>query len=240
MHAAAARGARLVVFPEMFLTGYMVSNQLPEMALDVSGGELGEVRATAAQLRLVTVVGLPEIMTDGPPYNSACVIDADGSVAGVHRKVHMFQGDAEVFTPGAGFTAFRTAIGRLGVAICYDIEFPESARELVLGGADLIVVPTANMEPYDEVQDFIVRSRAWENGVNIVLANQSGQDAFFTYFGGSSVVDGWGNVLARAGREHGLITANVNMGSPPAHRARYLSRRQPGAYRRISSIPPYR
>lgn len=233
---SAALGVDLLVFPEMFLTGYMVRELIPDLAQPLDSDALTSIQSASRESGVVTVLGFPEALCSNRYGNSAVVIDSGGEIAGVHRKVHLFGDEASIFTPGDRVEVVRTAVGKVGVAICYDIEFPEMARELSLAGADLIAVSTANMVPYRGVQSHMVRSRAWENGLPLVLANHLGADAYYTYFGDSCIVDGNGTVLRQASGASDLIFADLNLEDSPPHHDEYLSARRPKVYRRLAHV----
>ena len=233
---ASDQSIELLVFPEMFLTGYMIWEALPDAALDIDDEPLETIRSAARRNSIVTVLGFPEVVASGKCSNAVIIIDRDGRVAGIHRKLHLFRDEDSVFIPGSEINVFPTAIGNIGVAICYDIEFPEMARELTLAGADIIAVSTANMVPYQQMQGFTIQSRAWENGIPIVLANYFGSDAHHEYFGDSCIVDSCGRVIQRADSPNSLIVADLNLGETPPHQFSYLSRRRPDAYQRQLEI----
>jgi predicted amidohydrolase len=238
MSDAAANSIRFLVFPEMFLTGYMIWDELPDLSMWIDDKRIEAICAAARAHGIVTVLGLPEARDDHRCSNSAIVIDDDGRIAGVHRKVHLFRDESSVFASGEQIDAFPTAVGKVGVAICYDIEFPEMARELALAGADIIAVSTANMVPFQHMQGFTIQSRAWENGIPIALANYQGSDDHYEYFGDSCIVDSDGTVVARATKPMELIWADLNLDESPSHRASYLSRRRPEIYGRMNQPRP--
>ncbi len=199
--AAAASGASIVVFPELFLTGYNLGQRLRDLAEPLDGQSVAAVSDIARTCGIGIVFGMPE--RDGERvFNTAVAIDAGGKVAGRYRKIHLFGEDEPlVFTPGEGLTIIPIGPFRVGLAICYDIEFPEFARALVRGGADLIAVPTANMLPYASVPTTAVRARALENGVGVIYANLVGTEGKLTYTGGSAIVCFDGCDRCRAGFE---------------------------------------
>jgi 5-aminopentanamidase len=196
---AAARGARIAVFPELFTTGYNIGQDLHDLAEPLDGASVATLSGIARQHRIALVVGLAERQSDGV-YNSAVVLDETGKLCGVYRKTHLFgPKEAALFRPGDSLCVVQAAGLRIGVAICYDVEFPELARALVRGGAQILCVPTANMEPYREVPTTLVRARALENGVPVIYANLWGQEGDLTYTGLSGIVAADGTDLARAG-----------------------------------------
>lgn len=229
---ASVRGASGIVFPEMQLTGYMVWDRLEELAEPLDGPSVTRLRSVARAEKVVLVCGLPERDEQGRLWNSAVVIDADGSLVGAHRKVHLFADEGRFFEPGEEVRTFATAIGRLGVMICYDLEFPELSRMLAMAGAETLVVATANMEPYAAYQDVFVRARAMENGVHVGLANTVGDDGTYRYFGGSCLVAPDGEVVSEAVQGSGLVFGTIQRHLvPPADpNLRYLERRRPDLY----------
>ena len=181
---AAAQGAQLLVCPEMFLSGYNIGLDQVERLAEAE---------------------------DGSIHNSAQVIDAHGRSLCNYRKTHLFgELDRSMFSPGDDhFPVVELDGWKVGLLICYDIEFPENARRLALNGAELILVPTANMAPYDFVCQVTVRSRAQENQCYLVYANYCGSEGEIQYCGQSSIVGPDGDVLAMAGDEEGLLLADL-------------------------------
>jgi predicted amidohydrolase len=175
MAEARAKGAGAIVFPELFLTGYQVWDRLGDLAETAAGPSISRLAQMANAYGLLSIVGFPEL-DNGLIYNSACVIESDGGLLGVYRKTHLFADEPVAFTPGDSFVTFDSSIGRIGILICYDIEFPECVRTLALAGAQLILVPTANMEPFTIDQDLYARARGRENGVFIAIVNAVGAD----------------------------------------------------------------
>ncbi len=209
--AARLAGARLVVFPELFLTGYNIVTQAHNLAEPVDGPMIERVRAIAREEGIAIAAGYPE--RDGETlYNSAALIDETGEIAAHYRKIHLF-GDREpqAFAVGRGVPVVELGPWKVGLVICYDIELPETARALARAVANVIVVPTANMMPYTEVPTTLVRARALENGVCVGYANLSGAEGDLTYTGGSVIVGPDGLDLARAGFKHeALLVADVS------------------------------
>ena len=196
---AASVEAEFLCCPELFLTGYNLGTELSELAEPLDGPSVARLRAIAAAEGVGLIVGLPE--RDGArTYNSAVAIDAAGAIVGVHRKIQLFgEVEPQVFTPGENLTVVRMGRRRIGLAICYDVEFPEIARGLARAGAEIVCAPTANMAPYAEVTTTLVRARALENGVAVVYANMAGEDGGLAFIGGSAIVGFDGMDAARAG-----------------------------------------
>ena len=237
---AAAQGADLVVFPEAFLTGYNVGALLGELAEPPdgpSGRALGELARDAG---VALLCGYPE--RDGPRvYNSAMLVDAGGERVLGYRKTHLFGPvDRAAFAPGESFVTAEVAGLRVGVLICFDIEFPEAARQLALLGAQLIAVPTSLMAPFDVVARTLVPARAAENQVFVAYANRVGCEGDLLYVGQSCVCGPDGSDLARANREADeLIVADVDPAAIERARSEYsyLAERRPRLYGALAARP---
>ena len=148
METAAARGASLILFPEMFLTGYLIRDRLEELAEPLDGPTLRAIGEKAKALNMGVVLGTPLKNPGGKPYNAVVMIDRDGAIAGTQGKTHFFGGEEKMFDPGPTLRAFDTSFGRMGILVCYDGEFPETARTLALDGAKILCMCAANMTPY--------------------------------------------------------------------------------------------
>ncbi|WP_417722874.1 carbon-nitrogen hydrolase family protein [Salipiger sp.] len=196
---AASAGAVILVLPELFISGYRLDGGLDSAAEPLDGPSVTELRSIAAEHAIALIIGLPE-REDDRLYNTAVAIDAQGRLAGSYRKIHLFGPDeTRLFTPGTEPRVVELAGYRVGLAICYDIEFPEMARALVRAGAGMICVPTANMQPYVSVPTTLIRARALENGVPVIYANHCGTIAPLTFTGDSCIVAYDGTDRARAG-----------------------------------------
>jgi predicted amidohydrolase len=199
--AAAAQRAQVLVTPEMFTSGYAIARAGAErLAEDQGGPTEAAVAQIARHRRLAIVYGHPERAPGGHAYNAATMIGPDGGVRGRHRKVHLY-GDVDrgQFTANdARPAAFDFDGDRIGMLICYDVEFPEAVRSLAVDGARTVLVPTANMTGCEEVQDVLVPARACENNCFVVYANYCGADDVFEYNGRSMICGPRGEVLAQA------------------------------------------
>ncbi|MGI8713217.1 MAG: carbon-nitrogen hydrolase family protein [Solirubrobacteraceae bacterium] len=225
VHDARGRGADLVVFPEAALGGYL-EEHLVGGALRRSPPAVPEDRdAVLARLAriagpTVICVGYTEPDANGP-FSSAVCVSGDG-VLGHHRKVHIPPGELGVFAAGAGFAAFDTPLGRIGMLICYDKTFPEAARALALDGAEIIACmaawrvcrarPARRMRNDRQVLHFnaLDVARAVENQVVWVAANQFGARGRLRFPGQAKVVDPDGRVLAATGAHAGLALARID------------------------------
>ena len=181
--------------------------------------------------------GYPEHNTNGNPYNAVQFIGADGVRIANYRKTHLFGDiDRAQFSPGPQAPAvFEWNGWRLGLLVCYDIEFPEPARGLALQGADAILVPTANMIAFDEVQRVLLPARALENRVFVAYANACGQEGHTTYGGLSTVCGAMGVVLAQGGRDEELLLASLSRSDLlTARQSSQVNDRRPNLYGPLS------
>jgi predicted amidohydrolase len=239
LDAAAARAARggadLLLTTEMALTGYAIGAEAVRAAADPVGGPIAAaVSEIARRHGIALLAGFPELGADGRPYNNIHLVDRDGAPRASYAKTHLFGGvDREQFAPGPALAAPVELDGwKLGLAICYDVEFPEVARAAALAGADALLVPTANMVPFEGIATRLVPARAEENGIYVAYANYVGSDDVFTYFGLSCVCGPDGGDLARAGRGEEMIFADLDKGALAAARrlSTHLADRRPELY----------
>jgi predicted amidohydrolase len=232
---AAAAGADLLLTTEMALTGYAVGPDAVRAAADPEGGPLAEAVGDIARRRgIALLAGFPRLGPDGRVFNTVNLVDHRGVLRACYAKTHLYGTvDRAQFAAGAEIAA-PVEIGgwRLGVAICYDIEFPELARALALAGAEAILAPTANMAPFESVATRLVPARAEENAVYLTYANYAGREGDFHYFGLSCVCGPDGTDLARAGRGEEMIFADLDKAVLAEARAQatHLADRRPELY----------
>ncbi len=205
---AAGRGARLILIPELFEDRYFCEDQRAEhlaKARPLAGHPTVEhFAAVARELSVVLPISFYE-RSGNELFNSCAVVDADGSVLGVYRKSHIPDGpgysEKYYFRPGdTGFRVWETAVGRIGIGICWDQWFPEVARALALAGAEVILYPTAiGSEPTEPTWDSaphwqrVMQGHAGANLVPVVAANRVGVEVgsrFTLEFYGSSFIAG--------------------------------------------------
>lgn len=234
METAAAQGASLILFPEMFLTGYLIRDRLEELAEALPDGPALQVlRQKAKALNLGVVMGMPLKNPGGKPYNAVVMIDRDGTIAGTQAKTHFFGGEEKMFDPGPSLRAFDTSFGRMGILVCYDGEFPETARTLALDGAKLICMCAANMSPYEDYHFVYMRTRAMENRAYTLYCNYVGTEKRFRYCGQSGAFHPTGKILAQADtQEETVLYAPVDMADTIAQDdfLNYLNHRHPELY----------
>ncbi len=232
---AAAAGARLLVCSEMFLTGYNIGPAAARMLAEpVDGPAAQRAAAIARETGIGLIYGYPERGADGHIYNAALFLGPDGARLANYRKCHLFGAlDRAMFVPGEHPVVTAEFEGvRIGLLICYDVEFPEAVRLLAESGVDLVIVPTAQMDDFTYVAERMIGVRAFENQVFVAYANRSGSEGTLTYCGQSTVAGPDGRDLARAGLEPGLILAEIDPARLAPSRAAntYLVDRRPELY----------
>ncbi len=239
---AAGRGARLLICPEMFLTGYAIGRVAAEALAEPADGPSAQAAAQIARANGVALLyGYPERGPDGRVYNAAILVDRDGRTLLNYRKSHLF-GDLDRGMFAAAQELPRPAEldgWRLGVLICYDVEFPENVRRWALRGVDLVAVPTALMEPYHFVARSLVPARAYENQIYLAYANRCGREGELVYLGQSCVVAPDGADLARADAGEALLVADLDRRRMEQSRAinTYFADRRPELYRDLVGEP---
>ena len=233
--ATEAKGADLLVVPEMFLTGYNIGVDAVNVLAQGRDGEAAQQVAQIAKTSGVAILyGYPERAEDGQIYNAVQLIDAQGERLCNYRKTHLFGDlDHSMFSAGEDdFPLVELNGWTLGFLICYDLEFPENARRLALAGAELILVPTANMIPFDFIADVTVRARAYENQCYVAYANYCGSEEQIHYCGQSSIAAPDGSRIAQAGLDEALIVGTLDRQLMVDSRAanRYFLDRRPALY----------
>jgi predicted amidohydrolase len=244
---AREQGARLIVLPDACLGGYLSTFRADGAAadrppaLDPGGPELARVRAVAGD----AVVCLGYCEADGDLcFNTAVCLTGDG-VLGRHRKVHLPPPDQEVYAAGSAVAPFDTPVGRLGLLVDYDKTFPEAARAHAVAGAEIIACLCAwpasvsvkatrlDLDPQSRLFELYDRSRAAENQVVWVAANQCGSFGQLRFIGQSKVVGPGGRVLATTGAKAGIATVELDVRAE-VERARrtfhHIAERRPAVY----------
>jgi N-carbamoylputrescine amidase len=226
IRAAAARGARLICLQELHAGSYFCQSEdtaVFDQAEPIPGPSTAWYGALARELGVVIVASLFERRAPGLFHNTAAVIERDGSLAGIYRKMHIPDDpgfyEKFYFTPGdLGFAPIATSVGRLGVLVCWDQWYPEAARLMALAGAEVLIYPTAiGWDPGDGTDErerqrqawmLIQRSHAIANGLPVVAVNRTGHEADPTgrsagirFWGSSFVAGPQGEIIAEAGTD---------------------------------------
>jgi predicted amidohydrolase len=200
---ARRQGAELVVFPELSLTGYVVRDQLYELAEKIPGPSTRFIEGVAKKTKTHIVFGMPELSekTQATLYNTAVIIGPDGLI-GKYRKMylptHSVFEEKRYFRPGYQVAVFETELGKIGLIICYDIYFPEVTRLTRLKGAQLIVCISASPGIRRTFFEILTSARAIENTAFLAFVNLVGVEDGLQFWGGSRLVGPNGRILAQA------------------------------------------
>ncbi|AMM22928.1 hypothetical protein AX769_22630 (plasmid) [Frondihabitans sp. PAMC 28766] len=212
-----AAGHRVIVMPELTLSGYMLTSteEARGVAITREHAIFAVWSRLLAPIDAVVICGFAEAGEDGHVYNSAAVVDSTGVLA-VYRKTHLWDKEKLIFTPGASTApVVDTPVGRLGILICYDLEFPEMTRSLALRGAELIVVPTnwpREVVPEGERVEEITKAMAAANTNHVAIAccDRAGLERGQEWNEMGTIVDEMGWVVASADKD-GLTTADLDL-----------------------------
>ncbi len=206
---AALADADMLVMPELFLPGYNAVTATPPEGWD---RVMTQVQDMCKRHDCALTIGLPDYDTKAV-YNAAYAISATGEAVAKYRKLQLWGArENALFSPGDGLVTFSYGGTKFGLAICYDIEFPEHARALARAGVAAILTPTANMMPHINVNLIQVPGRAMENGISIAYANYTGSEGDLDYVGHSVISGPDGYPMAAKGMGAGLLVADLPTG----------------------------
>jgi N-carbamoylputrescine amidase len=253
---AASQGADIVCLQELYLSTYFCDTENYDhfrLAESIPGPTTVELQKLAAELRVVIIASLFEKVDAGMYFNTAAVIDADGTYLGKYRKNHIPDDpgyyEKFYFSPGdSGYQVFNTKYARIGVLVCWDQWYPEAARITSLMGAEILFYPTAigwastqaddvNQEQFQAWQT-IQRSHAIANGVHVVSVNRTGKEKEMKFWGASMVVNPFGTMLYEAPHdEEAVHVAEIDLSLSDFYRSHwpFLRDRRVDTYSPISS-----
>jgi predicted amidohydrolase len=232
---AAEAGAAVLLTPELFPVGYAPLRVRAELEPDALPAIRRTLAGIAAGHRIALVYSLPAVTADGQWQITATVLDNRGNELLSYAKVHLFGvEERKAFSPADAAPAVVDLSGiKTSLAICYDVEFPETVRAAAAAGADLLLVPTALAHGFESVPQVLLRARALESQLTVAYANHSGEEDGCTFLGGSVIAGPDGELLATAGAGPELLYAEVS--AEAARQARdsvpYLRERRPEVYR---------
>ena len=200
---AMGQAADLVVFPELCLTGYVVKDQLYELAETIPGPSTRRIEELARKTGMHVVFGMPELSekTRATMYNTAVYIGPEGIIGKYHKMylpTHSVFEEKRYFRPGYQTAAFDTPIGKIGLCICYDLFFPEVTRLTRLAGAQLIVCISASPSVRRSYFEILTAARALENTSYLAYVNLVGVEDGLQFWGGSRLLSPTGDIIARA------------------------------------------
>jgi len=207
-------GADLVVLPELWTTGAFAYEEFGTEAEPLEGPTYEAMAKAASDAGVWLHAGsIPERDPEGPLYNTSLVFSPSGDLAAAYRKIHRFgfdKGEAVLMTAGTELVTARLPDTTLGLATCYDLRFPELFRGLVDAGAETLVIPAGWPERRLAHWTLLARARAVENQTYVLACGTAGTHARVPQAGHSIVVDPWGEVLAEAGPDEEILTAEFD------------------------------
>lgn len=223
-HIRAANGSDLIVFPEMWYPGYFAFEDYARSARDTPA-LLEALADAAAEARACVHAGSLVESDGGNLYNTSVLLGPDGTELARYRKIHLFgfkSREQQILTPGSDVVVTDTPLGRLGLAVCYDLRFPELFRRMTERGAAAFVVASAWPHPRVEAWSTLVRARAIENQAFVLACNGVGLSAYGPALcGRSAIVDPWGVTVRSLGDDPGIARASVDTHDIPAIRKRF-------------------
>lgn len=247
---AASDGANLICLPEVFYAPFAMTQlgyEFFEVAETIPGPITDRMSALAAQLGVVMVVPVYEHAARGVYYNTAAVIDSDGRLIGRYRKQHIPLSpifyEKLYFKPGnLGYPVFDTSVAKVGVYICHDRHYPEGARILALGGAEVILIPVATPTASlsSQVFELEIQAHAVFNQVFVAAVNRVGQEGEYSYYGRSLICGPDGKILAQAGDGEETLMADLDLSEIDERRLRwqFYRDRRPTTYGPIAEEIP--
>jgi agmatine deiminase len=253
---AAKDGAQIICLPELYRTQYFpqeIGANTASLAETIPGESTRAFSEIAIRHKVVVILPVYEKSADGRFYNSAVIIDTDGTLHTPYHKVHIPQDpgfyEKGYFYPGERYQVHTTGYGRIAVLICYDQWFPEAARCVALEGAQIIFYPTAIGHPtseepaegnWHEAWVLIQRGHSVANSVHIASTNRVGKESEIRFFGGSFICDAFGKIIVQAGDSEEILIASLDLSMNRSVRESwgFFRNRRPDTYARISKQFP--
>jgi predicted amidohydrolase len=230
---AARRGSDLILFPELWSTGYDLGSA-GEYATPSNRGLFSVVASIAREERIAIVGSILSLLGEGRYGNTAVYWDDRGNNLGEYSKIHLFRlmNEEQYLTAGDQLTLFEVPWAKLGLAICYDLRFPELFRRYALRGAGAVLLPAEWPDPRRAHWLTLLQARAIENQMFLIACNRVGRTGDTSFFGHSCIVDPWGEFVLLADEEEGVWTAEIDLALVPAVRKRIpvFDDRRPDVY----------
>jgi predicted amidohydrolase len=208
------KGTDIVCFPELSTTGYALGRRWKELADEVPGKVTDELSKIASEHGFYLICGVDERGSGNEKesiYDSAVLLDPNGKLAGVYRKVHLWGEERKFFTAGKFFPIFNTRFSTIGIGICYDLEFPESTRVMARKGAKLVFFPSAQPSTAQKQVEIYVRSRSSENCIFTAFSNRIGKEGKLSFFGESQIDSPDTKILALADENQSFVSAKIDL-----------------------------
>jgi predicted amidohydrolase len=209
-----AKGADLVILPEIWNIGYFSFDRYSKESETVEGETARRMSQKAEELGFYLHAGSFVEKEDGKLFNTSLLFDPDGKLIARYRKIHLFgygSQESHLLSRGNEVTVMETPLGKIGMCTCYDLRFPELFRVMLNQGVELFLV--ASGWPYPRLEHWLMfnRIRAIENSAFLVSSNCAGKDHGFQFCGHSMVVDPWGTIVASAGDEECILRAEIDL-----------------------------
>jgi predicted amidohydrolase len=206
-------GSDLVILSEIWNVGFMSFDRYVSEAEDCNGQTLTSLRAAAQKIGVYLHTGSFVEKKNGHYYNSSYLISPDGDILANYLKIHLFgynSKETRILTPGDAVVVVETHIGKIGLATCYDLRFPELFRNMVEQGAEIFLICSA--WPYPRLEHWLMlnRVRALENQCFLMCSNSVGLNQGIQFVGHSMVIDPWGTILAGAGDKETIVKTEIN------------------------------
>ena len=217
-------GNDLVILPEIWNIGFMSFDRYLPEAEDNQGQTLTRLREAAKEVGVYLHTGSFVEKKDGQYYNSSYLISPEGKVLANYLKIHLFgynSRETQLLSPGDSIVTVATPLGKIGLATCYDLRFPELFRMMVEEGAEIFLVCSA--WPYPRLEHWLMlnRVRALENQCFLVSANSVGWNQGIQFVGHSMITDPWGTILAGAGDTEVIIKSEIDLSELEAARQQF-------------------
>lgn len=239
---AVLKKAEIICFPELFSTGYnldILGKDIIRLGVENYDYTIKIIAECAKENSVYIIAPIPQLSEmRSVLYNSAVIFDHNGEVVGSYHKMHMFALEKFYFKDGWDFQIFNTPFGKIGIAICLDLGFPEVCRSLCLNGADIIFAPSAWMIEDEDIWDLNIPQRALENNLFLVGVNAVGHEGSLHLFGKSKICNPRGKVITELPIDEEVVSVTtINLDEIMEHRTHlpYLRDRKPLAYRRVCS-----
>lgn len=235
---AAQRKSNLIIFPELWSTGYDLL-QAEHLASQMEHGFIPQLANLAAQHQIWLSGSTLVFNKDGKPANRAILFDEKGEIVAWYDKIHLFglMQEDQYLAPGEKLTLAQTPWGDVGLSICYDLRFPELFRYYALAGAKMIFLPSEWPHPRLAHWQTLMRARAIENQLYVLACNRVGQDRANTFCGHSAIIGPKGEIIAEAEEDETLLTATIDLAEVNATRAHMpvFKDRRPNLYQKTIS-----
>ncbi|MEL0618409.1 carbon-nitrogen hydrolase family protein [Cobetia marina] len=200
----------LMIFPETHLSGFAEKGHVRDRALALDGPEIERLCQMSRQCDCALAIGLLE-QGGQETYNTTLLITPEVGIALHYRKTHLWPDERDLIAPGSRLDTTEWRGIKVGLMICYDIEFPETSRMLAESGVDLIIVTNGNMDPYGPVHYRAAQARAQDNQCFLAMSNRCGEGAGLTFAGESGLFSPMGETLFQASRDIGIYTTVLDI-----------------------------